>query len=44
MPAPDIWIAFSTDEFDGKMQEFQGAVKGYFLKVESGKYEKFISG
>lgn len=44
MPTPDIWISFSTGGLEDRLEEFGDAVKGYVSKVESGKYEKFLSG
>jgi hypothetical protein len=44
LPTLDIWISFSTDKPEKEVEEFREVVKSYILKVECGKYEKFLSG
>jgi hypothetical protein len=44
LPIPDIWISFSTPESNDLSKEFGSAVNGWVLKIESGKYKKFLSG
>jgi hypothetical protein len=44
MSTPDIWVSFSTPGSAHVLEEFGNAVKSLISKVESGKYEKFLSG
>jgi hypothetical protein len=44
MPTPNIWISFSTDVMESKVEDFRDAVKGYVERAEGGRYEKYLSG
>jgi len=43
-PTPKIWISFSTHESEAAVMEFGKKVGGLVEKIDSGKYENFLTG
>jgi hypothetical protein len=43
-PIPSIWISFSTHQSEAAVTEFGKKVEEIVEKIDSGKYEKFLTG